>query len=239
MADSQSERQRMVRRHHWEKKELQAASRASCQDESREPAFPSLKGTKKAQKKGGRGERARLERTAAAEREHLARFRHDEEEQLAAILEAKNLEMKDMPANGHCLNRAIQDQLGFSVTGESLRRRSAEYLRKHLEDFLPFFRDSETGDAYSGDDCMSYCDDTCTARPGRPARAEGPVDVLQTPIEVIQADSPVLVIGEEDTQKPLTLVYRRYSCSREERCHSVKPVEAGAVGSAAPCRPWA
>ena len=58
--------------------------------------------------------------------------------------------------------------------------------------------------------------------------------VLQTPIEVIQADSPAIVVGEEYTKKPLILVYVRYTCNFGAHYNSVKPQEAGAAGGAAP-----
>lgn len=182
-------------------------------------------------------EAARLERIAEVEAERQAGFRHDdEEEKLSAILEARNLEMKEIPADGHCMYRAIQDQLVFPVTVESLRRRTANYLRKHVDDFLPFFSDSETGDTCSRDSFLSYCDDIVhSALWGGQLELRALSHVLQTPIEVIQAYSPVLVIGEEYARKPLTLVYLRYSCSLGEHYNSVKPLEAGAVGGAAPC----
>ncbi|XP_004439938.1 PREDICTED: OTU domain-containing protein 6A [Ceratotherium simum simum] len=288
MEDSQSEHQRMVRRHHREKKELQARIQSmknavpksdrkrrkqllldvarleaeleqkhqqelekfqeSFPDDSNldsvtedlakmdlENQPPRLSRAQRRCERRAAIERARLERIAEAEREHLASFRHDEEEKLAAILEAKNLEMKDIPADGHCMYRAIQDQLVFSVTVESLRRRTADYLRKHVDDFLPFFSNPETGDAYSRNDFMSYCHDIMhSAAWGGQLELRALSHVLQTPIEVIQSDSPALLIGEEYTQKPLTLVYLRYSCNLGEHYNSVKPLEAGAVGGTAP-----
>ncbi|KAM9577629.1 OTU domain-containing protein 6A [Trichechus inunguis] len=181
-------------------------------------------------------ERERQERIAGAGMEEpLAGFRRDEEEKLSVILGAKNLEMKDIPADGHCMYRAIQDQLMFSVTVESLRGRTADYMQKHIDDFLPFFSDPETGDARSRDDFLSYCDNIVrNASWGGQLELRALSHVLQTPIEVIQADSPVVVIGEEYSKKPLVLVYLRYACSLGEHYNSVKPLEERAVAGAAP-----
>ncbi|MBZ3888114.1 OTU domain-containing protein 6A [Sciurus carolinensis] len=180
-------------------------------------------------------ERERQERAAKAEMEHMASFRREEEEKLATILEAKNLEMKDIPTDGHCMYRAIQDQLVFSVTVESLRCRTAEYMQKHVDDFLPFFSDPETGGAYTRDDFMSYCENIVrSASWGGQLELRALSHVLKTPIEVIQADSPVIIIGEEYNKKPLTLVYLHYACNLGEHYNSVKPLEAGAVGGGAP-----
>ncbi|XP_008154198.1 OTU domain-containing protein 6A [Eptesicus fuscus] len=192
-----------------------------------------------------RERRAALQRErqkmAAADTEdvgYLAGCRRDEEEKLAVILEAKNLEMKEIPADSHCMYRAVQDQLSFSVTVESLRGRAANYMRKHVDEFLPFFSDPETGDVYTHDDFFNYCDNIVhNASWGGQLELRALSHVLQCPIEVIQTESPVLLIGEEYTKKPLTLVYRRYTSSfGGEHYNSVKPLEAeaGAVGGVAP-----
>ncbi|XP_043313936.1 OTU domain-containing protein 6A [Cervus canadensis] len=288
MEDSGSEKQRMLRRHHREKKELQAriqlmrssvpksdkkkrkqlhldVARLEAEMEQKhqqelekfQEDFPGISNLDsvtedlakmdlenqpphllRAQRKRERRvalERTRQERIAEVNMEYLASFRQDEEEKLGAILEAKHLEMKDMPTDSHCVYRAIQDQLVFSVTVESLRNRTAEYMRKHIDDFLPFFSDPETGDAYSRDRFFSYCDDiVSSASWGGQLELRALSHILQTPIEVIQADSPAIVIGEEYTRRPLILVYVRYTCNFGEHYNSVKPQEAGATGGAAP-----
>ncbi|XP_059241762.1 OTU domain-containing protein 6A isoform X2 [Mustela nigripes] len=267
MEDSQSEQQRIIRRHHREKKELQAriqamknsvpksdkkrrkqllldVARLEAEMEQKHQqelekfreSFPD-NGNLDSRRRERRAalERERQERITEAEMEHLASFRRDEEEKLAAILGSKNLELKDIPADGHCMYRAIQDQLVFSVTVESLRKRTADYMRKHVDDFLPFFSDPDTGNAYSREDFLSYCDDIVRSPSwGGQLELRALSHVLQTPIEVIQADSPAVVIGGEYTRKPLILVYLRYACNLGEHYNSVRPLEAGAVGGAAP-----
>ncbi|GAB5584664.1 OTU domain-containing protein 6A [Prionailurus iriomotensis] len=196
---------------------------------------PSVSRAQKRRERRAALQRERQGSIAEVEMEHLASFRREEEEKLAAILGPKNLEMKDIPADRHCMYRAIQDQLVFSVTVESLRNRTALYMRKHVDDFLPFFSDPETGDAYSRDDFLSYCDDIVRKSLwGSQLELRALSHVLQTPIEVIQAESPIIVIGKEYTRKPLTLVYLHYTCNLGEHYNSVRPLEAGAVGGAAP-----
>ncbi|XP_008710515.2 OTU domain-containing protein 6A [Ursus maritimus] len=286
MEDSQSEQQRIIRRHHREKKELQArihsmknsvpksdkkrrkqllldVARLEAEMEQKhqqelekfEDNFPDNLDSvtedlakmdlenqpphqSRAQRRRERRaalERERQERISEAEMEHLASFRREEEEKIAVILGSKNLELKDIPADGHCMYRAIQDQLVFSVTVESLRSRTADYMRKHVDDFLPFFSDPDTGNAYSREDFLSYCDDIVRSPSwGGQLELRALSHVLQTPIEVIQAESPAMVIGCEYTRKPLTLVYLRYACNLGEHYNSVKPRDAGAVGGAAP-----
>lgn len=172
----------------------------------------------------------------AAQAEQMAAFRREEEEKVAAILGARNLEMKTIPADGHCMFRAIQDQLVFSVTIESLRYRTAYYMRKHIDDFLPFFTEPEAGNFYTREDFLRYCDDIVhNASWGGQLELRALSHILQTPIEVVQANSPIIVIGEEYIKKPVTLVYLHYACDFGEHYNSVKPIEvAGAGGGMAP-----
>ncbi|XP_073919019.1 OTU domain-containing protein 6A [Castor canadensis] len=195
---------------------------------------PHLSRAQKRRERRAALKRRRHEIIDTAEVEHLANFRREEEEKISAILEAKNLEMKDIPADGHCMFRAIQDQLVFSVTVESLRCRTADYMQKHIDDFLPFFSNSEPGDTYTLNDFKSYCDDIVLGSWGGQLELRALSHILQTPIEVVQAESPTIVIGEEYNKKPLTLVYLQYACNFGEHYNSVKPLEAGAVGGVAP-----
>ncbi|XP_050997557.1 OTU domain-containing protein 6A [Acomys russatus] len=182
-------------------------------------------------------ERRRQERVPAAQAEQLTSHRREEEEKVAAILEARNLEMKTIPADGHCMYRAIQDQLEFSMSVESLRYRTAYYMRKHIDDFLPFFTEPEAGNFYTREDFLRYCDDIVhKASWGSQLELRAMSHVLQTPIEVVQANLPIIVIGEEYTRKPLTLVYLHHACNFGEHYNSVKALEAsGATGGVAPC----
>ncbi|CAH6779981.1 Otud6a [Phodopus roborovskii] len=198
---------------------------------------PRPKKVQKRRKRRANVERQPQERAPAAQAEQLANNRREEEEKkVAAILGAKNLEMKTIPADGHCMYRAIQDQLLFSVTVESLRYRTAYYMRKHIDDFLPFFTEPEAGNFYTREDFLRYCDDIVhSASWGGQLELRAMSHVLQTPIEVVQANSPIIVIGEEYNRKPLTLVYLHHACDFGEHYNSVKPIESpGAAGGTAP-----
>lgn len=285
--DTENERQRVIRRHYREKRELQAhiqslrasipkndkgrrkqllsdIARLEAEMEQRHqqelekfeenpdsevdsitadlkkmnlenmPPRPS-KGQKKRDRRSTQ-ERRHQETVSLAQAEQLAAYRREEEEKVAAILVAKNVEMKTIPADGHCMYRAIQDQLVFSTTIENLRYRTADYMRKHIDDFLPFFTEPEAGNFYTREDFLRYCDDIVhKASWGGQLELRALSHVLQTPIEVVQANSPIIVIGEEYTRKPLTLVYLHYACNFGEHYNSVKPIQvAGAVGGMAP-----
>lgn len=97
-------------------------------------------------------EKEREERIAEAEIENLTGARHLESQKLIHILSRRQLAIKQIPSDGHCMYRAIEDQLKErqnSWTVAMLRSQTAEYVRSHIDDFLPFLTNPNTGDLYS------------------------------------------------------------------------------------------
>lgn len=103
-------------------------------------------------------EKEREERIAEAEIENLTGARHVESQKLASLLAARHLEIKQIPSDGHCMYRAIEDQLKDrqnSWTVTTLRNQTAKYMQSHFDDFLPFLTNPTTGDMYSrGKNCV-------------------------------------------------------------------------------------
>lgn len=170
-------------------------------------------------------EKEQKERIAEAELENLHGARHVEGEKLTQILAARQLEIKQVPSDGHCMYRAIEDQLQereSPLTVAALRSRTAEYMQSHMEDFLPFLTNPNTGDMYTPEEFGKYCDDIVnTAAWGGQLELRALSHILQTPIEIIQADSPPIVVGEEYPKKPLILVYMRHAYGLGEHYNSV------------------
>ncbi|XP_066122187.1 deubiquitinase OTUD6B [Saccopteryx bilineata] len=170
-------------------------------------------------------EKEQKERIAEAEMENLYGARHVESEKLVEILAARQLEMKQIPSDGHCMYRAIEDQLKdqeCSLTVSALRSQTAKYMQSHMEDFLPFLTNPNTGDRYSPEEFGKYCDDIInTAAWGGQLELRALSHILQTPIEIIQADSPPIVIGEEYPKNPVILVYMRHAYGLGEHYNSV------------------
>ncbi|XP_055402672.1 deubiquitinase OTUD6B isoform X2 [Bubalus kerabau] len=107
-------------------------------------------------------EKEREERIAEAEIENLTGARHVESEKLAQILAARQLEIKQIPSDGHCMYRAIEDQLKEQngvLTVAALRCQTANYMQSHVEDFLPFLTNPNTGEMYTPEEFGKYCDD--------------------------------------------------------------------------------
>ncbi|XP_068839563.1 deubiquitinase OTUD6B isoform X1 [Capricornis sumatraensis] len=170
-------------------------------------------------------EKEREERIAEAEIENLTGARHVESEKLAQILAARQLEIKQIPSDGHCMYRAIEDQLKEQngvLTVAALRCQTADYMQSHVEDFLPFLTNPNTGEMYTPEEFGKYCDDIVnTAAWGGQLELRALSHILRTPIEIIQADSPPIVVGEEYPEDPLILVYMRHAYGLGEHYNSV------------------
>ncbi|XP_060099502.1 deubiquitinase OTUD6B [Heteronotia binoei] len=173
-------------------------------------------------------EKEREERIAEAEIENLTGARHLESQKLAHILSIRQLEIKQIPSDGHCMYRAIEDQLKErqnSWTVATLRAQTAEYMRTHVDDFLPFLTNPSTGDLYSHDEFEKYCCDIAnSAAWGGQLELRALSHILQTPIEVVQMDSPPIIVGEEYSGKLLILVYMKHAYGLGEHYNSVNPL---------------
>ncbi|KAF5909123.1 otu domain-containing protein 6b, partial [Clarias magur] len=155
-------------------------------------------------------EKERENRIAEAEVENLSGSRHQEGLKLSQKLSEKQLQIKEISSDGHCMYRALEDQLtgrGCSLGIQELRVQTAQYMRSHEGDFLPFLTNPNSGDMYTADEFEKYCSDVAvTAAWGGQLELRALTHVLHLPIEVIQADSPAIIIGEEYDKPPITLV---------------------------------
>lgn len=206
---------------------------SESQQESKQPRV--TKAQKRRDKKAAQ-EKERECRIAEAEVENLLGARHQEGLKLEQKLSQQQLQIKEVPSDGHCMYRAIEDQLaqrslsGGVMNVKELRCRTAEHMRSHTEDFLPFLTNPSTGDLYTTEEFEKYCNDVeHTAAWGGQLELRALTHVLQLPIEVIQADSAVVKIGEEYKADPITLVYMHHAYGLGEHYNSVErlkePVE--------------
>nr|XP_045000706.1 deubiquitinase OTUD6B isoform X2 [Jaculus jaculus] len=222
----------MEQKHREEMEELKQASKenkidsvaANISDLVLETQPPRISKAQKRREKKAALEKEREERIAEAEIENLSGARHIESEKLAQILSARELQIKQIPSDGHCMYRAIEDQLkeqDCALTVVALRRQTAEYMQSHAEDFLPFLTNPNTGEMYTPE-FGKYCEDIVnTAAWGGQLELRALSHILRTPIEIIQADSPPIVVGEEYPKNPLVLVYMRHAYGLGEHYNSV------------------
>lgn len=77
-------------------------------------------------------------------------------------------------------------------------------------------------DLFPTEEFGKYCDDIVnTAAWGGQLELRALSHILRTPIEIIQADSPPIVVGEEYPENPLILVYMRHAYGLGEHYNSV------------------
>ncbi|XP_038841961.1 deubiquitinase OTUD6B isoform X2 [Salvelinus namaycush] len=178
------------------------------------------------QDKKAAAEKERERRIAEAEVENLSGLRHQEGLKLTQKLVERQLQIREISSDGHCMYRAVEDQLGqrgLGLTLKDLRAQTARHMRSHTDDFLPFLTNTNTGDMYTADEFDKYCSDVAdTAAWGGQLELRALTQVLQLPIEVLQADSPAIMIGEEFDKSPITLIYMRHAYGLGEHYNSVE-----------------
>ncbi|KAM3928016.1 deubiquitinase OTUD6B [Leptodactylus fuscus] len=189
---------------------------------------PRVSKAQKRREKKAALEKERDERIAEAEVENLSGARHLESQKVTQILSLRQLQIKQIPSDGHCMYRAIEHQLkerDRDDTLTNLRRQTADYMLSHVDDFLPFLTNSATGDMYTQDEFEKYCTEVAsTPAWGGQLELRALSHILKTPIEVIQADVSPIIIGEEYSNKPITVVYMRHAYGLGEHYNSVEPL---------------
>ncbi|KAJ3608950.1 hypothetical protein NHX12_023478 [Muraenolepis orangiensis] len=195
-------------------------------DEEKQPRV--TKAQKRRDKKAAQ-EKERESRIAVAAVDNLLGVRHQEGLKLAKKLSQRQLQIKEIASDGHCMYRAVEDQLaqralpGLTLSLKGLRSLTAEHMRDHADDFLPFLTHSSTGDMYSAEDFEKYCNEVDhTAAWGGQLELRALTEVLKRPIEVIQADASDIKIGEEYDGAAITLVYMRHAYGLGEHYNSVE-----------------
>lgn len=165
---------------------------------------------------------------ALAEKDYVNTLRYAEEEKIKNLLAEMKLQVKPMVPDGNCLYYAIVDQLKRTGTdgvynSDTLRRKTADYMLTNADDFMPFLTDPNTGDCFDKEQYVKYCDDIAnTAAWGGQLELRAMSHIVQTPIHVVQADVPRIVVGEEYHGEPIILTYHRHELGLGEHYNSVK-----------------
>lgn len=173
-------------------------------------------------------EKERERNIAEQEEENLVGSRNVEAVKLAALLASRDLVLHEVPSDGNCLYNAVSHQLnlkGKFFDVQMLRQLTSRYMASHPDNFLPFLSNTNTGEPLSADDYGSYCDDIAntTAWAGQP-EIRAVTQVLETAVEILQADGPVIIIGEDFAQESLKITYHRHAYGLGEHYNSTSPV---------------
>ncbi|XP_066290767.1 deubiquitinase OTUD6B-like [Branchiostoma lanceolatum] len=186
------------------------------------------KAQKRREKKAAK-DKERDQRIAESEVDNLSGARHMETQKIKALLRDRQLAVKEISSDGHCLYNAVAEQLkqvGDEKSMLGLRQLTAEYMKSHTDDFLPFLSKHDTGDPYTPEEFEDYCNDIAnTAAWGGQLELQALSRILKCSIEVIQAEGPAIKIGEEyDTKLPIILTYHRHMYGLGEHYNTVRPL---------------
>ncbi|KAK2185994.1 hypothetical protein NP493_215g05052 [Ridgeia piscesae] len=180
----------------------------------------------------------RREKKAQAEREREERIRVELEEnvlgprnveavKLKAALQKRDLGIYEVTQEEEILYSAVVHQLhrrDIETSVSSLRKQVADHMRSQSDDFLPFLTHLDSDDPYTPEQFADYCNrlETTTEWGGQ-LEIRALSNVLRQPIEVIQADAPSIIVGDEHQGESLLLSYHRYAYGLGEHYNSVVP----------------
>ncbi|PON96637.1 OTU domain containing protein [Trema orientale] len=192
-------------------------------------------------KKRAQQEAAREQRIQE-EQSNIISDRAIEDEKLEKKLEPLGLTVTEIKPDGHCLYRAVEDQLAVLSGGPSpynyqeLRELVAAYMRKNASDFLPFFL-SENALEDGSDDSLahkfeSYCKEIeSTAAWGGQLELEALTHCLRKHIMIFSGSFPDVEMGKEyksngetaASGSSIRLSYHKHAFGLGEHYNSVVP----------------
>jgi OTU domain-containing protein 6 len=196
----------------------------------------------KAQKRREKLEQEELERERRIAEEIEAMGETDrqiEEDALLQKLQVNGLKVKEIPADGHCLYRSIEDQLcnlpdqgdsiaqdvGGDITYNSLRRICAEYIRSNRNEFINFLSEDDLDAAGSQDEAFeAYCERVeNTAAWGGHLELEALSKALHVRIKVHGANMETIDVGSE-FERVLDVCYLLHYTSLGNHYNSCSPL---------------
>jgi len=154
-------------------------------------------------------------------------MREEELKMLNDILARENLCVKEVPADGNCMFRAVEHQLLFTQAAvsvedssssssssdknqkhnyESLRKLAGEYMRTHADEFSAFL-----GYDADSEDYLTYCNRmACSSDWGGQLELRALSYALERQLWVYDSAAPIMRMGEEFGEAPLKLTYHRH-----------------------------
>lgn len=188
-------------------------------------------------------EEAAREQRIQAEQSSIVSDRMIEDEKLEKKLEPLGLTVNEIKPDGHCLYRAVENQLAVLSGGSSpysfqeLRKMVATYMRKHAPDFIPFLL-SENEASGDSDDAIAerfenYCKEVeSTAAWGGQLELGALTHCLRKHIMIFSGSFPDVEMGKEyksdnstaSSGSSIMLSYHRHAFGLGEHYNSVVPV---------------
>lgn len=202
----------------------------------------STKPSKGARRRGRRAqEEAAREQRIQEEQSNIISDRMIENESLEMKLEPLGFTINEIKPDGHCLYRAVEDQLSLHSRNISpysykeLREMAANYMREHALDFLPFFLSDSKIEVDSDSSPMErfekYCEEVrTTAAWGGQLELDALTHCLKKHIVIYSGSFPDVEMGKEyksendNLSSPsILLSYHRHAYGLGEHYNSVVP----------------
>ncbi|KAG9451304.1 hypothetical protein H6P81_011269 [Aristolochia fimbriata] len=209
----------------------------SGQGDTSKPSKSLKRREKRAQQEAAREQRIREEQS------NIVSDRMIENEELERKLKPLGLTVNEIKPDGHCLYRAVEDQLsrqpGSSLYNyQDLREMAANYMRRHTSDFLPFFLSDKEIEADSDSESSlmekfeNYCREVeSTAAWGGQLELGALTHCLKKHIVIFSGSFPDVEMGKEyipesssgPANPSIMLSYHRHAFGLGEHYNSVIP----------------
>ncbi|KAL0485379.1 deubiquitinase [Acrasis kona] len=154
--------------------------------------------------------------------------RDKELDQIKISLNPLGLYIKVIDSDGHCLYRAVADQLSDlnieNIDYKEVRKRVATYLRAHKDDYINFL-ETPSGDLMTDQGYEKYCDRVESSSDwGGQVEIMALTNILKQPIKVFTSGQPINM-GEDHKDKPtIQLSYHKHFYALGEHYNSVVKV---------------
>ncbi|KAK4366816.1 hypothetical protein RND71_014696 [Anisodus tanguticus] len=211
----------------------------SSQTDHSKPSKSVKRREKRAQQEAAREQRIQEEQS------NIISDRVIENEKLERKLDPLGLTVNEIKPDGHCLYRAVENQLAVHSGGSSpytyleLRQMVAAYMRKHATDFLPFFL-SENEEGGESDDSLverfeNYCREVeSTASWGGQLELGALTHILKKHIMIFSGSFPDVEMGKEyksgsgsgSSASSIMLSYHKHAFGLGEHYNSLIPSSA-------------
>ncbi|XP_006827245.2 OTU domain-containing protein 6B [Amborella trichopoda] len=203
----------------------------------------SAKSRKGAKRRRSRREQQEVEREQRIQEEqsNMISDRMIENEKLEKKLEPLGLTINEIKPDGHCLYRAVEDQLSLSAGNnynyQDLREMAANYMRENASNFLPFFLSDCKLEVSSEDSPLErferYCKEVeSTAAWGGQLELGALTHCLKKHIVIYSGSFPDVEMGKEykseasgSCNPSIMLSYHRHAFGLGEHYNSVVPCE--------------
>ncbi|OIV95400.1 hypothetical protein TanjilG_06269 [Lupinus angustifolius] len=185
---------------------------------------------------------AEREQRIQAEQSDTVSDRMIENEKLEKKLKPLGLTVNEIKPDGHCLYRAVEDQLAVlsgsisPYTYQELRGMVAAYMRKHSSDFLPFFLSENLIEADSDESPVQKFENYCkevesTAVWGGQLELGALTHCLKKHIKIFSGSFPDVEMGKEykcedgngSSNLSIMLSYHKHAFGLGEHYNSVVP----------------